>query len=101
MCVCECVFPHTKARSLIFNAAETTTSTQSEAGEACFPAQTSLPWQQETKLGATVWNGSKPGSRHTRTLKNQITYRGFFQLRNKAFPAVELGRIVHVVPFMC
>ena len=54
MCVCVralsmCVFLHNKACSLIFNAAETTTSTQSEPGEACFLAQTFSPCQQETK----------------------------------------------------
>lgn len=73
VCICECVFPHNKARSLIFNAAETTTSTQSEPGEACFPAQPSLPSQQETKLGDTVWNGSKQGPRHRRTLQPNNT----------------------------
>lgn len=64
LCVCVCVyasvFPHSKACSLIFNAAETT-STPSEPGEASFLAQTNLPCQQETKLRDTVWNGSKHG----------------------------------------
>lgn len=67
---CACVFHHNKARSLIFNAAETTTSTQSEPGEACLPTQTFLPCQQETKSGATVWNGSKHGPEHPRRLKH-------------------------------
>lgn len=67
-CVYMSVFPHNKACSLIFNAAETTTSTQSEPGEACFPAQTNLPCQQETILRAAVWNASKHGSQHPRTL---------------------------------
>lgn len=68
VCVYMSVFPHNKACSLIFNAAETTTSTQSEPGEACFPAQTNLPCQQETILRAAVWNASKHGSQHPRTL---------------------------------
>lgn len=53
MCVYVCVIPHNKARSLIFNVAEST-STQSEPGGACFPTQPSLPCQQETKSGDTV-----------------------------------------------
>lgn len=61
VCVCQCVLPHNEARSSIFNAAETTVSTQSEPGEACLPPQTSLPCQQEAELGDTVWEGRKHG----------------------------------------
>lgn len=80
VCVYMSVFPHNKACSLIFNAAETTTSTQSEPGEACFPAQTNLPCQQETILRAAVWNASKHASQHSRTLTppNSIQFFGFF-----------------------
>lgn len=71
-CVCVCVLPHNEARSSIFNAAETTVSTQSEPAEACFPPQTSLPCQQETELGDTVWEGRKHGltPQDTKTTSN-------------------------------
>lgn len=86
VCIYECVFPHNKACSLIFNAAETTTGTQSEPREACFPAQTNLPCQQETKLRDTVWNGSKHGSRHPRTLNPPNDIQGILSTeQNKHF----------------
>lgn len=92
VCVYMSVFPHNKACSLIFNAAETTTSTQSEPGKACFPAQTNLPCQQETKLRDTVWNGSKHGSRHPRTLNPPNDIQGILSNINIS---VGLGLNVH------
>lgn len=80
-----CVCAHNKARSLIFNAAETTTrSTQSEAGEACFPTQTSLTCQQETRSGETVWNGSKHGSCLPRTLKQPNNIQGILSTEEQS-----------------
>lgn len=95
--MCVCVFPHNKACSLIFNAAETTTSTQSEPGEAFLPTQTTFRCQQETKSEDTVWNRSKHGPR----LKQPHNIQTSFQQRNEAFPAVVIFFLVGPLPHIC
>lgn len=84
------VIPHNKARSLIFNVAEST-STRSQPGEVFF---TILYLYQETKSGDTVQNGSKPGPQHPRSQPHSI------QVIILTLAAIALGPTVYAAPLL-